>query len=99
MFVIYHIKSTMQVGPAPGGHPHTLFAKTYKTAGAARRTCEKFNSFDRQAPAYAWCGVEHYNANVVHMVERTNLLSGEKFMEPSNTPGFCSPSTETYWSS
>jgi hypothetical protein len=87
----------MQVGPAPGGYPHTLHAKTYKTAGAAARTCAKFNA--RHPGEYASSSVEHYNANVVHMVERTNLLSGEKFMEPSNTPGFCSPSTETYWSS
>ena len=34
----------------------------------------------------------------VRMVERTNLISGKKYMEPSNTPNYCSPSSETYWS-
>jgi hypothetical protein len=32
------------------------------------------------------------------MVERTNLMSGKKFQEDVNTPYYCSPSSETYWS-
>ena len=32
------------------------------------------------------------------MVERTNIMSGQKFMEDVNTPYFCSPSSETFWS-
>jgi nitrate reductase cytochrome c-type subunit len=31
-------------------------------------------------------------------VERTNLMTGEKFMESVDTPYYCSPSSETYWS-
>lgn len=32
------------------------------------------------------------------MVERVNLMSGKKYMEHRDTPLFCSPSSETYWS-
>lgn len=32
------------------------------------------------------------------MVTRTNLMSGAEFQEDVNTPYFCSPSSETYWS-
>jgi hypothetical protein len=32
------------------------------------------------------------------MVERVNLMSGKKYMERRDTPIFCSPSSETYWS-
>jgi len=32
------------------------------------------------------------------MVERTNLMSGEKYMEDINTPRSSSPSSELYWS-
>ena len=32
-------------------------------------------------------------------VTRRNLMSGEEFQERYDTPGYCSPSTETYWSS
>jgi len=32
------------------------------------------------------------------MVERTNMMSGKKYMEDVNTPNYCSPSSEAYWS-
>jgi len=32
-------------------------------------------------------------------VTRTNMMSGGKFMERYDTPYYCSPSSETYWSS
>jgi hypothetical protein len=31
-------------------------------------------------------------------VERTNFMTGKKFMESVDTPYFCSPRSETYWS-
>ena len=31
-------------------------------------------------------------------VERTNLMTGEKYKERFDTPMCCSPSSETYWS-
>jgi hypothetical protein len=31
-------------------------------------------------------------------VERTNLMTGKKFKESVDTPYYCSPSSETYWS-
>lgn len=34
------------------------------------------------------------NSNIV---ERTNIITGKKFMEPADRPYFCSPSSETYW--
>ena len=32
------------------------------------------------------------------MVEKTNMMTGKKFLEAENTPYYCSPSSETYWS-
>ena len=32
------------------------------------------------------------------MVERTNLMTGKKYLERRDTPIFCSPASETYWS-
>lgn len=32
------------------------------------------------------------------MVEKTNLMSGDKFETSVNTPLSCDPSSETYWS-
>ena len=31
-------------------------------------------------------------------VERTNLMTGKTFKESVDTPYYCSPSSETYWS-
>jgi hypothetical protein len=32
------------------------------------------------------------------MVERTNLMTGKKYMEKKDTPAFLSPACESYWS-
>ena len=102
-YVVFDRRSTVQVGPLPSGQPHSLYRKDYKTMGFAQRAADRFNAFkhgpDFVGPGtYFACSREHYLAHVVKMVERTNFLSGEKFVEPSNTPYYCSPSSETYWS-
>jgi hypothetical protein len=33
-----------------------------------------------------------------NMIERTNIMTGKKFLEPINTPVFMSPASESYWS-
>jgi hypothetical protein len=33
-----------------------------------------------------------------NMVTRRNAMSGKEFQEAEDTPYFCSPSSETYWS-
>jgi len=32
------------------------------------------------------------------MVEKTNLMTGKVYLEDPDTPHFCSPSSETFWS-
>jgi hypothetical protein len=32
------------------------------------------------------------------MVEKTNMMTGKKFLESENTPYYCSPASESYWS-
>lgn len=34
----------------------------------------------------------------VTMVERTNMMGGAKYTERFDTPRYCSPSSEAYWS-
>ena len=36
--------------------------------------------------------------NIPTRVERVNIMTGKKFMEDVDTPFFCSPSSESYWS-
>ena len=34
----------------------------------------------------------------INLVERTNIMTGKKFLEEVDTPVFMSPAFETYWS-
>ena len=36
--------------------------------------------------------------NLPTKIERTNIMTGKKFLEDVDTPYFCSPASETYWS-
>jgi hypothetical protein len=40
-----------------------------------------------------------FHQNIEKQVYRTNLMSGKTYVEPYNTPSYCSPSSESYWSS
>ena len=42
--------------------------------------------------------VSEVGADNTKYVERTNIMTGKKFMEREDTPFFCSPSSETFWS-
>lgn len=70
--------------------------RAYKTFGAARATrtrlCRKAGWGVDELSIVA---TKHYKPR---MVERTNIMTGEKFEEDVNTPYFCSPSSESFWS-
>lgn len=70
--------------------------RAYKTYGAARATrtrlCRKAGWSVNDLSIVA---TRHYQPR---MVEKTNLMTGKKFIEDVNTPYFCSPSSESYWS-
>jgi hypothetical protein len=75
--------------------PHRT--RAYKTFGAARATrtrlCNKAGwSIDE-------LDIVDTKTYQPRMVTRKNLMSGIEFQEDVNTPYFCSPSSETYWSS
>jgi hypothetical protein len=87
-YVIYVIKSTRLVSRKP-----------YKTLAAAKSAItrgERNGTIDRDLVAIA--STTDFYGRIEGMVERTNLLSGQKYMEAVNTPSYCSPSSEAYWS-
>jgi hypothetical protein len=43
-------------------------------------------------------GYASYSGKRIQMVERTNIMTGKKFLEAEDTPYYMSPSSETYWS-
>ena len=85
MYIVYNIATTIQKN------------QSYKTASAAKAAVTRLNK-QENAVVYAYANKEDYNTKVVKMVERVNMMSGKTYMEPSNTPRYCSPSSEAYWS-
>lgn len=85
MFVVYSTLTTCEM-------------KSYKIRAAAQKHADKLNDAYGLAGGFAVADRATYETKIVHMVERTNLMSGKKYMEPSNTPSYCSPSSEAYWS-
>jgi hypothetical protein len=78
-------------------------AHVYDSERGAKIACSKLNKKTATAP---WSVMECGEWNTfkalkfpVKMVEKTNLMSGKKYMEAEGTPCFMSPSCETYWSS
>jgi hypothetical protein len=82
-YTVYHIKST------------SLKKEYVRKADAVRYA----NILNKKKPGeYAWSDRHHYEKNVVHLVTRKNIMTGQLFTEASNTPHFMSPAFETYWS-
>jgi hypothetical protein len=50
--------------------------------------------YDKEYPASKGYRYEIHET----MVKKTNLMGGAEFMERYDTPYFCSPSSESYWS-
>ena len=100
MFVIVNVGTDRAYGK------NSYTNKVYATERAAKGVCTRLNR------EYSGCEMtvnvpeqwkvvsyKDYMNRPVKMVERVNLMSGQKYMEAENTPNFCSPSSEAYWSS
>ena len=68
----------------------------YKTESSAKAARTRMNK-EYKGPQWDIMEVSVYNSRPIKMVERVNFMTGEKFMEAEDTPYFCSPSSETYW--
>lgn len=77
-----------------GGYGTTM----YETERGAKIVCSKLNK-EEAKDKYIVVDVEVYRELYpVKMVERVNLMTGQKYMEAEDTPNCCSPASETYWS-
>jgi hypothetical protein len=102
IFVIYNKATSgiLNIRGADGRH-----STHYYGIGAAKaaltRFCKKskFNFSDPEYPLYRYAIAEReqYSAKIEQLVEKTNLMTGVKFMQSVNTPRSCDPSTELYW--
>ena len=102
-----HVVYLISTGHAVRKSPGSLDQAFYQSKGPATRCANRFNELSGyEHDIAAVCSVEeyvngicpHYENGEVKMIERTNIMTGKKYLEPANTPSCSSPASETYWS-
>lgn len=97
-YVVYDKETTRLVGGA---------YKSYKTIAAAKSAITRLQNKipvsdmgTERDPVikYAIAEINEFYTNIEKTVERTNIMTGKTFRESVNTPYYCSPSSESYWS-
>ena len=102
MFYIYEKSSTYIIGkPDRNGVARPDHRQSYKTMAAAKaaltRIAKVEPDYDPTRYAIAETGVFH--KTIEKKVQKRSLMDNTKtWMEPVNTPYYCSPSSEAYWS-
>ena len=87
----------------------TVIQRTFKTSKAAKAwITRKQNEYLRkdaafvsnEGPLFDWgyADAKWFHDYIEKRVVKKNLMSGQEFSQPVNTPRSCDPSTELYWS-
>jgi len=92
-YVVYDVESTRIATPKPYGK------ECYPTEGAAKAARTRMLKGKRWAgKELAVAEITVYKTLIEKMVKRVNLMSGKEYYESVNTPNYCSPASEAYWS-
>jgi hypothetical protein len=93
-YVIMNV-GTEKLYKAPGKYGNN----TYETERAAKGVATRLNKEYGHTKQWVAMSAQAFReAHPVKMVTRINLMSGLPFEEAEDTPNFCSPASEAYWS-
>lgn len=98
MFVVYNTETTRIETEKRWGK------ESYKTEAAAKAARTRMlRKLKMGKPIWkpedlAVAEVGYYSKNIEKMVKRVNMMSGKEYYESVNTPNYCSPASEAYWS-
>ena len=107
MFYIYEKSSTYIIGkPDRNGVARPDHRQYYKTMPAAKAGLTRIKKAENLLPTdpnyaefrYAIAEADMFHSKIEKQVKKKNMMNGKEFMESANTPYYCSPSSETYWS-
>ena len=108
MFYIYEQSSTYIIGkPDRNGVARPDHRQMYKTMAAAKAGLTRIAKAEGLLKTdpnyaeyrYAIAEVEYFHKNIEKKIQKYSFMDKTKsWMEPVNTPYYCSPSSETYWS-
>ena len=107
MYYIYEKTSTYIMGkPDRNGVTRPDHRKSYATLGAAEAALTRICKAENLLPTdpnyarirYAIAASAFFHQNIEKSRTVTNMMSKQQFSETVNTPGYMSPSSESYWS-
>ena len=107
MYYIYEKTSTYIMGkPDRNGVTRPDHRKSYATLGAAEAALTRICKAENLLPTdpnyarirYAIAASAFFHQNIEKSRTVTNMMSKQQFTETVNTPGYMSPSSESYWS-
>jgi hypothetical protein len=90
MFVVFNKETTQIVG--------SRYSRTWKSLAAAKSHLTRMGKMGYNVNEYDVASYSFFLDNIQKTVVRTNLMTGKEFTESVNTPYYCSPSSESYWS-
>jgi hypothetical protein len=85
-YVIYHRDTTRLARRATGD-------EYFATEAAAKRHRTRYLN-DKE---YAISEAVEFHDRIEKSAARVNIMTGETYMEPVNTPNYMSPASEAYW--
>ena len=102
MFVVYHKQTTQIVGKDLQPDHRKVYKSHAAALAAITRAARKqgIMEVDPNHPKFVY-GVarkQGFHETIEKKVVRTNMMTGEDYVESVNTPNYMSPSSETYWS-
>lgn len=95
-FVIYHKETTKLLRTLRQGYWQDAKYATLGAAKAGLTLAVKKGKAKRED--YDIVDAATFHKSIEKQETKRNLLSGNEFTQPVNTPACCDPSTETYWS-
>ena len=107
MFYIYENSSTYIMGKTDKkGLSRPDHRQSYKTMAAAKAGLTRIAKAEgllQTDPNHAFyrysiCEADKFHRDIEKSVKKKNMMTGKEFMEKVNTPYYCSPSSETFWS-
>jgi len=91
MFVIYDTQTTAILKP--------FKTKEFNSKGAATRQLNEYAKMhNADISKYAIADAITFSETIEKKVIRKNIMTGEYYYEPINTPPYMSPACESYWS-
>lgn len=100
-YVVYNTESTRIETEKRWGKE--VYATEAAAKAARTRMLKKPKKINGEVVNYkpedlAVAEIGHYRSNIEKMVKKVNMMSGQEYYESVNTPNYCSPSSEAYWS-